>query len=229
MTAAEQAEFIKKSLGPAFGRAGIKTKIVIYDHNPNRTDYPIEVLNDTAARQYVDGTAFHMYQGPVDSISEVHRVHPDKNLYFTEQWVGAPENFAEELKWHVRTLLIGAVRNWCKTVIEWNLAADKNQDPHTDGGCYNCLGAVTLNGDTLTRNVAYYIIAHASKFVTPGSVRIESNSTDQLPNVAFLTPEGKLVLIVLNDSEQLMQFGVKYQDRYIFSSLAAGAASTITW
>jgi glucosylceramidase len=129
----EQAAFIKNSLGPAFKNAGIKTKIIIYDHNPNRTDYPITVLNDTAARKYVDGTAFHMYEGEVDAISDVKKAYPDKNLYFTEQWVGAPGNFAGDVRWHIKTLIIGAVRNWCKNVIHWNLAAGPKQDPHTEG------------------------------------------------------------------------------------------------
>jgi glucosylceramidase len=229
MPAVEQAAFIKKSLGPAFKNAGIDTKILVYDHNPLHADYPVEVLNDQDAAKYVDGTAFHMYEGSVDAISEVHKAHPDKNLYFTEQWVGAPENFPEELKWHIRTLIIGATRNWCKNVIEWNLAADNTQDPHTKGGCFNCLGAVTIEGNKVTRNVAYYIIAHASKFVSQGSVRIKSNLPDKLPNVAFLTPEGRIVLIVLNDENSDQKFQVKYNDKYIIASLGAGSVATYVW
>jgi glucosylceramidase len=112
MPADEQAAFIRESLGPAFKKAGVDTKIIIYDHNANRVDYPIQVLNDPEARKYVDGSAFHMYEGEVEAISEVKKAHTDKNLYFTEQWVGAPGDFANDLRWHVKTLIIGAVRNW---------------------------------------------------------------------------------------------------------------------
>jgi len=229
MPANEQADFIKKSLGPAFEKADIDTKIIIYDHNPNRVDYPIQVLNDPDARRYVDGTAFHMYEGKVEAISEVQKAHPDKNLYFTEQWVGAPGNFPNDLKWHVRTLIIGATRNWCRNVIEWNLAADPKQDPHTDGGCTECLGAITIDGNSVTRNPAYYIIAHASKFVNPGSVRMKSNIPENLPNVAFKTKEGKIVLIVLNDSESAQSFKINYNGKSIETKLNKGAVATYSW
>ncbi len=229
MPANEQADFIKKSLGPAFEKAGTDAKIIIYDHNPNRVDYPIQVLNDPDARRYIDGTAFHMYEGKVNAISEVKKAHPDKNLYFTEQWVGAPGNFPVDLRWHVRTLIIGAVRNWCKNVIEWNLAADPKQDPHTDGGCTECLGAITIEGNSVIRNPAYYIIAHASKFVNPGSVRLKSNIPENLPNVAFKTPEGKMVLIVLNDSEKNQSFQVNYGGKRIRASINGGSVATFSW
>jgi glucosylceramidase len=229
MPANEQADFIKKSLGPAFEKAGINTKIIIYDHNPNRVDYPIQVLNDPDARRYVDGTAFHMYEGKVEAISEVKNAHPDKNLYFTEQWVGAPGDFPNDLRWHIRTLIIGAVRNWCKNVIEWNLAADPKQDPHTNGGCTECLGAITIDGNSVTRNPAYYIIAHASKFVDPGSVRISSNIPENLPNVAFKSPDGKIVLIVLNDSDKAQNFQISFKSKSIRANLNSGSVASYIW
>jgi glucosylceramidase len=226
MLANEQAEFIKSALGPAFQKAGLKTKIVIYDHNADRPDYPISVLNDPEANKYIDGSAFHLYGGVIENVSKVHEAHPDKNLYFTEQWIGAPANFAGDFHWHMKNLIIGASRNWCKTVLEWNLAADPDQKPHTPGGCTRCLGAVTIDGDLVTRNPAYYIIAHASKFVRPGSVRIESNIPQGIPNVAFKTPDGKIVLIVLNDGSSEIDFNIHSGEKTFTTSLAKGAAGT---
>ncbi len=125
-------------------------------------------------------------------MSEVHQAFPDKNIYFTEQWIGAPGNLQGDMPWHVKNLIIGATRNWAKTVLEWNLTSNPELTPHTDrGGCDRCLGAVTVAGDSVSRNPAYYIIAHASKFVEPGSVRIDSNIFEGLHNVAFLRPDGK--------------------------------------
>jgi glucosylceramidase len=229
MTAADQAIFIKQSLGPAFAAAGITTKIIVYDHNADRTDYPLSILNDPDARQYVDGSAFHLYGGTIDALTAVHDAYPDKNLYFTEQWVGGPGNLAEDLKWHVETLIIGATRNWCKNVIEWNLASDPNYDPHTDGGCDRCLGTVTVNGNVVTRNPAYYILAHASKFVRPGSVRVSTNMPGNIPNVAFRTPEGKKVLIVINTAPVKKNFNVKFRGNTVQLSLESGAAATYIW
>lgn len=224
----EQALFIKKSLGPAFRKAQLKTKIVIYDHNADRPDYPISILNDPEARQYIDGSAFHLYGGPVEAIREVHEAHPDKNVYFTEQWIGSPGNFAGDVAWHVKNLVIGASRNWCKTVLEWNLAADPQQKPHTEGGCTECLGALTI-GETIKRNPAYYIIAHASKFVRTGSVRVASNTTMSLSNVAFKTPTGKLVLIVLNESKQPQNFTIRFHNKQIATMLDGNSLATYVW
>lgn len=226
MPANEQAAFIKNSLGPAFRDAGIETKIVIYDHNADRTDYPISILNDSEARQYIAGSAFHLYGGDIENLSVVHNAYPDKNLYFTEQWIGAPGNLAGDLRWHIRELIIGATRNWCRTVIEWNLAADENQDPHTPGGCSSCLGAVTITGNEVIRNPAYYIIAHAAKFIRPGSYLIQSDSNQELPSVAFRTPDNYIVIIVLNDGNAKISFNIRIEENYINSTLSAGAVGT---
>jgi len=224
----EQTAFIKKSLGPAFTAAKVATKIIVYDHNADRPDYPISILNDPEARKYVDGSAFHLYGGNVEALQDVHEAHPDKNVYFTEQWIGAPANFGGDLLWHVKNLIIGASKNWSKTVLEWNLAADPSQKPFTDGGCTACLGAVTI-GETVSRNPAYYIIAHASKFVYPGSVRIASNGTMSLPNVAFKTPTGQTVLIVMNESDKPIEFNIRYKGKQNSSALSAKTVATFVW
>lgn len=224
----EQGNFIKKNLGPIFKQANLSTKIIIYDHNADRPDYPISILNDPETRKYIDGSAFHLYGGNVENIRSVHEAHPDKSLYFTEQWIGAPGNFSGDLSWHTKNLIIGASRNWCKTVLEWNLAADPKQNPHTIGGCTECLGAITI-GETVVRNPAYYIVAHASKFVRPNSVRIASNITMNLPNVAFKTPNGKTVLIVLNEGNKTQEFNIRYHNKQITTTLDAGSVATYVW
>lgn len=228
MPAEEQKVFVRDNLGPAFKKNGVKAKIIIYDHNADKPEYPISILDDKEAAQYIDGSAFHLYGGTIDAISKVHEAHPDKNLYFTEQWVGAPGNFSKELTWHIENLIIGAPRNWCKTVLEWNLAADENQDPHTDrGGCDRCLGAITITGDNVTREPAYYIIAHASKFVRPGSVRVESNLPDGLPNVAYTTPGGNVITILQNTSKQEKTVDVSAAGKKATLTLKAGAVATL--
>jgi glucosylceramidase len=230
MFAPDMGEFVRDHLGPAFTEAKINTKIIIYDHNADKPDYPISILNDPSAKKYIDGSAFHLYGGKIEALSEVHDAHPDKNLYFTEQWVGAPGNFKRDIAEHIRKLIVGATRNWCKTVIEWNLASDPEYKPHTDrGGCTSCLGAVTIGGDSIKRNPAYYIIAHAAKFARPGSVRIESSVEEVLPNTAFKTPSGKTVLIVLNSSNAVKRFDIVFNNKIAKAELSAGAVATYMW
>jgi glucosylceramidase len=228
MSATEEASFIKNNLGPAFHDAGIHTKIIVYDHNCDRPDYPMSVLNDPAAKQYVDGSGFHLYGGEIGALSTVHNAYPDKNVYFTELYTSSTGQFSDDLKWHLRAVIIGSTRNWSKNAIEWNLANNIYFGPHTNGGCTVCKGAVTI-GSGVTRNVGYYIVAHASKFVRPGSVRIESNILGDLQNVAFLTPDGSKVLIVGNDGTNFRRFNIKFNNKWVTTSLDAGAVGTYVW
>lgn len=229
MTASEQNEFIRDHLGPLFKAKGIETKIVVFDHNADHPEYPIAILNDSVTRKYVAGTAFHLYLGEVGALLKVHAAHPDKALYFTEQWTSGNGDFGGDLRWHLRHLIIGAPRNYSTTVLEWNLAADPAYGPHTpDGGCTLCLGALTI-GDSVTRNVSYFIIGHASRAVPPGSVRILSTDRPDLPTIAYLTPENKKVLIVLNDGNSTQTVAIKSPSRTFNITLKAGEAGTYIW
>jgi len=230
MFAPEQGTFIAKHLGPAFEKAGIQTKILLYDHNPDVPSYPLSILGDPAA-SYVDGTAFHLYGGQTSVLTEVHDAYPKKNLYMTEQsvteWRGqGPLGIAEP----VRQVMIGSTRNWSRNVLLWNLAADPQNGPHTNnGGCTGCSGAITLDGDSVTRNVAYYVVEHFSRFVPPGSVRVASGEMEQLASVAFRTPESKVVLVVSNTGNFPKPFAVKYHGRVFQTAIPAESVGTYVW
>ena len=228
MTAAQQTDFIKNSLGPAFQVAGITTKIITYDHNCDRPDYPIAILNDATANAFVNGSAFHLYAGNISALSQVHDAFPAKAVYFTEQWTSSAGDFGTDLKWHEKNVVIGSMRNWSRVALEWNLASDPTYNPHTPGGCTQCKGALTI-GTSVTRNVGYYIIAHASKFVPAGSVRIASNNTADLQTAAFKTPAGKKVLIVENDGATDATFNIRFNNKWTTTTLPAGAAGTYLW
>jgi len=255
-TVNQQAAFLRDHLYPAFTRAALKTKVILFDHNADRPDSPLTLLSDPVISQFADGSGFHHYGGDMGAMSKVHLARPDKNIYFTEQMIterpGSPTiNIAATVK----RMIIDTTRNWSRNVILWNLAADPKNGPHTDnGGCPMCQGAITIDKDAVSLNLAYYTIAHASKFVRPGSVRIGSTnrgdqnvgltedeerpgvkrvavieSTQVLPNVAFRTPDGKIVLIVVNDTQSASSFTV--QDGGLSASirLAPGAAGTYVW
>ncbi len=228
MSAQQQADFIKNHLGPAFASANVSTKIIIWDHNCDNPQYPITILNDAAAKQFIDGSAFHLYAGNIDALSTVHASHPDKNVYFTEQWTASNGSFDGDFKWHMKNVMIGSMRNWSRIALEWNLANDGGYNPHTPGGCTQCKGALTIDG-VINRNVSYYIIAQVSKFVPPGSVRIKSILGGDLHTVAFKTPAGKKVLIVLNDGAGDATFNIAYKGKWAVVSLPANSAGTYIW
>ena len=231
MFAPEEDRFIAEDLGPAFARASIHTGIQVYDHNPDVPSYPLSILADPDANKYVEGTAFHLYGGAADTFSKVHELYPRKDLFMTEQSITQGPNSATlNIAEPVDSVLIGATRNWSRNVLLWNLAADPQAGPHTnDGGCTGCFGALTLDGDRVTRNVAWYALAHFSKFVPPGSIRIGTNDLEQLDNVAFLTPQGKIVLVVSNTGNFRFPFAISYHGRIAQTSLPPESVGTYVW
>ncbi|WP_263382349.1 glycoside hydrolase family 30 protein [Granulicella arctica] len=229
----EQATFIK-TLGPALAKNNLQTKIILYDHNCDRPDYPLAILNDPVASKFVDGSGFHLYGGKIDAMTQVHDAFKQKNLYFTEQMVieEKHEGIAQPISHPVDRVVIGAMRNWSRNVLLWNLAADPTFGPHTtSGGCPVCQGAITLDADAVQRNIAYYAIAQVSKFVPPGSVRIASTEPidGDLPNVAFHTPDGHTVLLVVNRMSEGKDVNVQWHGQAFHTNLGAGSVATFVW
>jgi len=228
VTAEEELKFVKEDLGPTFHSEGLKTKIIVWDHNCDVPEYPTTILADPDAAKYIDGSGFHLYGGSITALSGLHDAHPDKNVYFTEQMV--VDNWGFRPSGAVGKVLIGATRNWSRNVLLWNLAANAAMEPHTDnGGCPICEGAVTIDGDKVERNIAYYAVAHFSKFVRPGSTRIDSTDVEKLPSVAFHTPDGKTVVVVANTAKVGQTFEIACAGKSIHPTLPAGAVGTFVW
>jgi glucosylceramidase len=251
---ARQEELVIEDLGPMLQAAGLKTKILGYDHNwsehpndvantpPDETsdinDYPQEILSSPAAR-WVSGTAYHCYYGDPSAMTTLHQQFPSKDIYFTEcsgsQSSDPANTFSDTLKWHARNLTIGSPRNWAKTAINWNVALDPSGGPHV-GGCGNCTGILTVGpGDQVTRNAEYYTLGHLSRFVPPGAVRIASTSfgttgwNGQVMDVAFRDPDGTTVLVAHNENDNPQAFAVREGDRSFTYTLPGGALATFTW
>ena len=233
LTAAQRAAVIGQHVGPLFDRYGIATRILDWDHNWDEPDSPLTVLEDSSARRYVAGVAWHCYNGDVAAQTPVHDAYPDKEVYFTEcsggQW--AP-NWADNLAWFTRTLIIGSTRGWAKGVLLWNLALDESHGPHL-GGCGDCRGVVTIDSRTgaVTRNEEYYALAHASRFVRPGAKRIASTTgVDSLETVAFRNADdGSTVLIVVNSGKLGRTFAVRSAGQAFRFTLPPGAVTTLRW
>lgn len=228
MSATQQKDFIKNNLGPAFASAGLTTKIVVYDHNADNIAYPATILSDPAAAAFVDGSAFHLYGGSsISALSTLHNQFPSKNIYFTEQWTSGNGDFGGDLLWHMKNVIIGSMKNWSKNALEWNLANNAAFGPHTPGGCTECKGAITvLSSENIVKNVAYYIVAHASKFVPYGSQRIQSGNVSGIESVAFRTPAGKFVVIAANEGNTTQTFNLRINGKWAVISLEGKAVAT---
>ncbi len=230
---AQRALLVRDHFGPLFARARIRTQILDWDHNWDEPNSPLEVLADSGARRFIAGVAWHCYGGDVSAQSVVHDKYPEKDVYFTEcsggEW--APR-FADNLVWNVRTLIIGATRNWARGVLMRNLALDEKHGPHT-GGCGDCRGVVTISSTdgSVVRNEEYYAFAHASRFVRPGAQRVWSSSgIEGIESVAFQNADDRSVaLIVVNANTQETTFAVRIAGRTFTYTLPGGAVATFRW
>jgi glucosylceramidase len=227
----DRAVIIGKYVGPTFRARGLKTQILDYDHNWDNPEMPLTVLNDLVARQYVSGVAWHCYEGDVPAQTPVHDAYPDKDAWLTEcsggEW--SPK-YAEVLGWMTDKLIIGASNNWSRGTLLWNLALDPKHGPHT-GGCTDCRGVVTIDPTTgaVTRNVEYYVLGHASRFVLPGAYRVATATRgDQVEATGFVNPDGSRVAILHRKSGNgPLTIGL---DGELYSvALTAGSVATLRW
>jgi glucosylceramidase len=234
LAATDESTFIANNLGPALSTAGFgNVKIFGYEHNWDNTSYPESVLSSAAAL-YVAGSSFHCYAGDPSAQSTVRTAFPTKDIWFTECSGITSSTFAGDLMWNAEHLLIGATRNWARSVSLWNLALDQTSGPK-NGTCINCRGVVTIDDSVspanVTFNVEYYILGHLGKFVLPGAHRIDSNTfgTGSIEDVAFQNPDGSIVLLVLNSASSAGAFTVSSIGQSFNYTLPAGAVATFSW
>lgn len=218
-TAIQQRNFIRDHLGPVFKNHGLKTKIWCYDHNFNHPQFPTTILSDPMTGQYVDGTAFHHYEGQPSTMSDLHEQFPNKHVYFTE---GSTFGIAGAVQ------LVSFLRNWARCYNAWVTMIDHQAEPNP--GPHDCSPTcIVLKRDTLELEYRfdYYMYGHFMKFIRPGAVRIDSHpSTHSLPNVAFRNPDGSVVLVVVNSKRSKQKITIEWIHRYLAVELDAESIAT---
>ncbi|MEU6851094.1 glycoside hydrolase family 30 beta sandwich domain-containing protein [Actinacidiphila alni] len=236
---AQEAKVIER-LGPALKAAGLRTKILGFDHNwaehpfdvqshvdageDPELDYPFDLLNSPAAK-WISGTAYHCYYGDPSAQTALKASFPGKDIFETECSGGGV------------TRTIGAMNNWARSMIFWNLALDENHGPHT-GGCTGCDGTVNVDSTTgaVTYTANYYTLAHFSRFVRPGATRIAASvaATEgdpaPLQATAFRNPDGSTALVVYNPSSTATHTTtIAAPGVQLTTTVAPGATATYTW
>ncbi|MNO19385.1 O-Glycosyl hydrolase family 30 [compost metagenome] len=199
-----QATFVRDYLKPALVRHKLAAKILCYDHNWDRPDYPLAVL--AAAGEAVDGVAWHWYGGTASAQSQVKQAFADKEVHFTEgsggEWIPPFEQaFSNVIRKGIEIL-----RNHSKSFVLWNMALDEQNGPTVPGfGRSTCRGIVQIDQQArkLTYTLDYYALAHFSKVIRPRALRLESNSTHPaVASVAFRNLDGSVGAVLFNDGEQ---------------------------
>lgn len=239
MTWQEQRDFIKQALGPAFRDAGIKAKILLFDHNYNydgiadQKDYPLNILADADAAQYVAGTAWHNYNGSVTELDRIQKQAPDKEIYFTEASIGTWNyDFSKCLTADFSSIFLETLKRGNRGVTLWNFMLDENRKPYRPGGCSTCYGVVTISSAShavIDRTTHYYNIAHASKAVKTGAVRIglKGNLPSGISCVAFQNPDGTYAALLCNSGDSPQQIVLRKSAGVAFAIPAKSIASVV--
>ena len=239
----DQRDFLVQGIGPAFKAAGLSTKVLLFDHNYNydnqgdQNNYPINILNDKEANAFAAGSAWHNYGGSVTVLDGVHSDFPDKDIYFTEASIGTWNyNFASCLINDFRDIFLGTLGRYGKGVTLWNLMLDNERKPYRPGGCSTCYGAVTINNSTyayssIERNTHYYNVAHASKVVKPGAVRIGTKGVSKtgITYQAYLNTDGSYGILILNESSSEQQLVFATDKRSVTVNIPAKSIESVIW
>lgn len=224
--------FTKDHLWPAFRKAGIDTKTLVFDWNWK--NFPEMGAEQLADAELVDdplfgGIAWHGYAGDPSTQSEVHKQYPGVKSFNTENSGGG---WVDDQQREDMLNLIDYTRNWGRSWVKWSLAMDQNNGP-TSGGCGTCTGLITVhNGGKrhgqVDYTVEYYTMGHLTKFVEPGAVRVASTD-GAVRNVAWRNPDGSTALIAYNDTDKPRTIRIKADGHYASYRLPARASATFTW
>ena len=213
-SAEEERDFLKNHLGPTLSRAGLgDKKIIAWDHNRDLIYQRVStLLADPKAAKFVWGIGYHWYEpwsggDPMfDNVRLVHDTFPDKHLIFTEGCVDAfdPKKLGEwKFGEQYGRSMIHDFNNGTVGWTDWNILLDERGGPnHVANFCFAPVHADTKTGE-LTYLSSYYYIGHFSKFIKPGAKRIASSpSRSQLLSTAFLNPDGKAAVVVMNPTDK---------------------------
>lgn len=244
----DQRDFIKTALGPALRKAGLDTRILVFDHNYNydnqedQAGYPLNIYRDAEASRYIAGSAWHNYGGSVSELERIAREAPGKDIYFTEASIGTwnlgerLEKFGENLLNDFRDIFLGTLSRNGKGVTLWNLMLDDKKGPYTDAGgsCTTCYGAVTIASSdykTVDRSPQYYEIAHASKVIRPGAVRIGTKgfSASGVTYQAWRNTDGSTGVVMLNESAAVQDFVFITGSHSVRGSVPAKSITSLLW
>lgn len=202
----EEIEFLGY-LGKALTETG--TKILCYDHCRERVYERAKKIFESKNGKYCDGIAHHWYSGDhfgelkafYERYPEKYNVASEGCCAITGEGIQAERDleFAEKYAHDI----LGCFKNGLSAYCDWNITLDEKNGPYhnrTGRGC-SAEAVVYCNKQTgeLVFRTSYYYIGQISKFVKRGAKVINTSAyTESLDYCAFKNPNGEIILVVMN-------------------------------
>lgn len=162
------------------------------------------ILNDPQVGPSLKGMGFQ-WAGK-DALPELHRRHPSLPCYQTEQECGDGRNDWRGAM-HSWDLMKHYFNNGVQGYFYWNTSL-------LEGGIstwmwrQNSLVTVDKGNKTFRYTPEYYVLKHASHFVRPGAKVLELTGGNFDDALAFLNPDGRIVLLLANQEDVPKTVGV---------------------
>jgi glucosylceramidase len=240
-TAEMERDFLKNFLGPTLEKEKLLSKkIIVWDHNRDLMFQRASVIfDDPKASKYAWGMGFHWYetwaggQPMFENVAKVHEAYPNKNLIFTE---GCAESFNPDRyqNWangeKYGKSMINDFNNGTVAWTDWNILLDEKGGPnHVGNFCFAPVHADVTTGK-LIYTPSYYYIGHFSKFIRPNAKRISSvASRSQLLTTSFVNTDGKIVTVVMNQSESNIEYKLYVDTKAATISIPAHSIQTLVY
>ncbi|XP_062821277.1 lysosomal acid glucosylceramidase [Anolis carolinensis] len=221
----KQRDFIIADLGPALAASRHKdVLLIIHDdqriHLPNWANV---VIGNSSAARYVAGIGIHWYLDSVTppglTLEATYLLFPDFFLLYTEScngfrvWeprvdLGSWERgvrYSQNILTNLNSFIVG----W----IDWNLVLDMEGGPNYVKNHVDSPIIVNPLRDEFYKQPMFYHLAHFSKFIPEGSIRVAMTKNFeitgcQLQSTGFVRPDGIAVVVVLNKCSWDVNFSI---------------------
>ncbi|CAG5024569.1 unnamed protein product [Parnassius apollo] len=213
--AKQMGKFIAENLGPTIRNSTFKeTKILALDDQRYTitSDFYDIINNYPKVLDYIDGLAVHFYfdtSTPVQTLKDLHERYPELFVIATEACRGnlptdekrvdlgsweRGEDYIKDIIQDLNNNIIG----W----MDWNYCLDTNGGPNWGGSYVDSPIIVDAVKGEFLKQPMFYAMGHFSKFIPRGSRRIrveEKSSSKGTDEVAFVTPQNTVVLVIYNE------------------------------
>ncbi len=229
---AEQRDFVREYLGPALCVAGLgqDVRILVWDHNKDELEACAEViLSDPSTARYVWGIGFHWYEGDhFDQLDRVREAFPETVLLATEACQeGGPHVGSWDVAERYAHAVIGDLNHGAAGWIDWNLLLDMRGGPNHVGNFCSAPVLADPAEDAVVLQPSYYALAHFSRYIRPGAVRVGVRAADPLEVVAAENEDGTLAVVLFNPGDREIRYRLDAGDSPLHGTLPAHAIASL--